>query len=92
MEEFEFVVVQEDKFERNWHVMEISDCQDTDARSLPHFFHREIFSIKEVSMPTVMEEMKLVVPEKYEFECQEKLKLKNLWSITILMNGEKSYS
>ena len=45
MEEFELVVAEEYKFEngeKKWHLREISDCQDTDARNTnQQFSHRK---------------------------------------------------
>ena len=49
--------------------MELSDCQDCDARKTnQHFSHRKNSTTKKFLIPTLMEEIKLVILVKYEFE------------------------
>ena len=57
--------------------MEISDCQDTDARNTNRkFSNRKPLYMENLSMPTLIDETKPVVLVKYVFECREEIKLK----------------
>ena len=80
MGEFELLVAQEDKIQKRGdekkqnHFLEISDCQETDARKTNSSM-KNFSTTRSFSMPTLMEEIKPAVSVKYEFEYREEIKL-----------------